>query len=59
MNLIALSLWQTRSKRASTAETSIPMKAASAVLNVRTVTVAKSGGNYGTYDVRWKVCQPG
>ena len=33
-------------------------QAASAVQNARTVTVAKSGGNYGTYDVRWKVCQP-
>ena len=51
MNLSVLFRLPMASKRASTAETSIPMKAASAVLNVRTVTVAKSGGNYGTYDV--------
>ena len=51
MSLIALSLLQIRSKRVLSAETSIPTKAASAVLNARTVTVAKSGGNYGTDDV--------
>ena len=41
------------------AETSTPMKVASAVANVPTVTVAKSGGEYGTDDVRWKVREPG
>ena len=59
MNLIGLYLWQTRLKRALTAETSIPMKAGLAVANVHTLTVAKSGGKHGIDDVRWKVCQPG
>ena len=51
MNLTALYLWQTKSKEASTAETSIPMKPDSAALSVPMLTVAKSGGNYGTDDV--------
>ena len=51
MSLIDLSLWRTKSKEASTAETSIPMKAVSGAESARTVTVAKSGGNYGTDDV--------
>ena len=58
MSLIDLFRLPTVSKRALSAVTSIPMKAVLAVQNARTVTVAKSGGNYGTYDVRWKVREP-
>ena len=35
--------WRTKSKEASTAETSIPMKAVSVVLNAHTLTVARNG----------------
>ena len=58
MSLTALFHWQIRLKETSTAATSIPMKPVSAVVNAPMLTVAKSGGNYGTDDVRRKVCQP-
>ena len=51
MSLNALFRLPTVSKEALLAVTSIPTKAASAVASVLTVTVAKSGGEYGTDDV--------
>ena len=51
MSLTVLFRLPTVSKRASTAVTSIPMKAASGVASARTVTVVRNGDEYGIDDV--------